>query len=191
MFAKYLELSASALFLTTLSLYLLDWFTKNNSKKLFVYSIMLFFIYLYMPIYDNFSVAILLRGLYSDLSVTFICLIMVAYINKVIYYQNMIFLPKKISLLNIILSVMLYLSAFGVIDYDIYSHGYSLNLYMIVGVMCFNIMVYLINKKYAWILLISTAAYYFEIIPSKNIFDYFIDIPLFIISVISLFKKTY
>lgn len=186
MIAKYIELIATALLFTTLSLYLISNITKNKRRKIFKYSVVFFIIYFYIPVYEGVSIAKLARGFYSDLSMVFICLTIMAYVNKVVYVRNKMFLPKYIALINLIIGIILYLSTFGVINYDIYSHGYALNIYILAFLFIMCIFTYGISRTYSWILLVSIIGYYFELLPSNNIFDYLFDIPLIFLSLLSL-----
>lgn len=85
------------------------------------------------------------------------------------------------ALWNVILSLILFLSALNIIGIDIYRHGYGFSvLYIITALL--TIVLFVLRNPLALIFLACLASFQIGLLPSGNLFDYLTDGPLFLLS---------
>jgi len=95
------------------------------------------------------------------------------------------------SLWNILLSIVLYLSALGIIGIDLYGQGYGFSVFSIIIAMI-AIVLFLLRNPLGVFFLAYLVSFQFGLLPSDNIFDHLTDGFLFLFSlgiVISSFVK--
>jgi hypothetical protein len=109
---------------------------------------------------------------------------------------NLSFIKVKHRLINIysmllvsIFGIILYLSALGFINIDIYYYGFN---YSFMQMICFVfVLLYLMYfcDLYFLLMIIAFIMYFFKVQISMNFIDYLIDPMLWIYSMIYLFKR--
>lgn len=160
---------------------------KNNFNKyicktnLFIRLFSLIFVIilvLYCPLYHQFTLIQLFKGIIGNLSVVSLCLLII--LLMCIVFSNKLLNMSAIfnyhfAIILVILAGLIYLSTFDFIPFDLYSLGYFPNQ---VTLICFGIIGFYFwyyARLYAWIWLIALISFYFKILPSNNLCDYLFD----------------
>lgn len=186
-----IAVAASTIFFTLIAFNIFILFSQQTKHYItrLTYAVAIAIITLYMPVYQGYSVVVLLRGVLNDLSIT--SLIVFA---GMLYHA--IFIPAKTSKINqcfatliIILGTLLYLSTFGFIAFDIYALGYLPNHYVLLGFVVLEFFLFYFASSYAWLWLLALGAYVLKLEASINLWDYLLDPVLWLLCIISLFKR--
>ncbi len=154
-------------------------FMSQIYKKSFFATLILFISLLSLvnliPLNRGSSLVQLIHGAIGDVSISsgtlLIVMIYKLLANKRRYY---ILSMAELSLI-IIIGTVLYLSAFGFIDFDLYNYGYIENYYILFVFSCSILLLLLFNLSLGYIWLISFIAYYFKLLESHNFWDYLLD----------------
>lgn len=142
-----------------------------------------------VPLYHNFTISQLFRGVFGNLSITSILLFWIWLLRRIFAPKVSNIINKNFTIVVLILATLLYVSAFGFIPSDIYGLGYFPNTYVLIGF--FILEIYLWNKArlYAWLWLIAFIGFYFKVQDSTNLWDYLLDPLLFVFCIANLLRK--
>ncbi|MBY0379255.1 MAG: hypothetical protein K2P99_02520, partial [Burkholderiales bacterium] len=127
-----------------------------------------------VPIVMQTNILWIMRGALSDLSINSMLILLILATNKVFG----VCIPRikySYALLIFIIGVMLYLSVFGVINFSIYNLGFTPNWSFFLGLYFIVLLIWQLNRFYAWVLFISLVAFYYKLQNSINLWDYIID----------------
>ncbi|PAF54081.1 hypothetical protein BKH42_02390 [Helicobacter sp. 13S00482-2] len=152
------------------------------SKRINLTLIILGGIVVNIPI-KNLSINILSYSYVGEMSVflfTF-CIVMI-FENFKTHQSNL--LSFKGFVFIFIFGFILYLSAFNIIPVNLY---YQSPIFIIITCCLIAILGYFIDKILGIIYLLSLFAYSLNVMDSKNLFDYFIDVPTWFLSIIYIF----
>ncbi len=138
-----------------------------------------------IPIYNGFNILFLMRGVLSDLSIT-TGILSLLYIFKNIFKIDVKILSKTTSLVIFLFASILYLSAFGLLPFDIYDLGFTPSIAVICILGLTLLIIYKYNRIISWVLLLAYLCFYFKLQTSINLFDYLFDPVLWIISFLCL-----
>ncbi len=154
----------------------------------------LIFIITFIPL-EGYSINLYLRGLFNDLSITTLCLLMLFLYQAFLYqplsqsvYSRTVYIPVAVS------GAVLYPLALGYGPVDPYAWGYLNQSHGLTAPLLF-IAVLLLLASYAFIkqytlllicILLSVTAYQLNILESRNIWDYLLDPLLWIYALIQL-----
>lgn len=151
---------------------------KRESLKInILLSILLLLLVNFIPIFHGVCLVAFLNGCFSDLSITFICILVYILSNKLIndsFYVKNVFSPPIIVVAISLLGLILYLSATGLIKYDIYALGYN-NPYFLLGLAFISVVIFYFNRLFALVWLLALIAFYFKVQTSNNLWDYLFD----------------
>jgi hypothetical protein len=141
-----------------------------------------------IPIYHSLNICQILYGIFSEPSVTS------AIIGGLLILRNLfaVDLPfdrhiKYFMLIVVVLSILLYLSVCGVINYDIYGLGYNITIDKLLCLLIILGLVWYYNPIYSLVWFIAIIAFACNMQNSHNLWDYLFD-P--ILAIASMFKLT-
>ncbi|MFA6074203.1 MAG: hypothetical protein WCV63_02180 [Negativicutes bacterium] len=129
---------------------------------------------------DGASLAMCVRGLTGDISITSLVLIC----SMVVSEMTNINVKYKVSILHLTVMVviggLLYLTTFGIIPFDLCYFGYD---YIYIATLLFLYAVFNLNKSVisAVVAIAIMVAFQFNLLGSRNLFDYLIDLPLWLV----------
>ena len=98
-------------------------------------------------------------------------------------------IPKEFALTVALLGIILYLSVFGFIAFDLYGKGYFPTSLFILIFFIIEIYLWRNARSYAFIWLIALICFYFKFESSNNLWDYLFDPVLWFISLFRLFRR--
>lgn len=153
--------------------------------KRFIFVFIIFVFIRYMPIYEGMSIAYILRGMLSDLSITTMLLFATFLYGEIQRNNNCYKISNVIWFVIFITDLILCLSVFGCIPFDIYSSGYfpkGLLIFYLIAQFLF----WQLNKKFVLFWLLALIGYIFKVLPSPNLWDYLMDPVLWLISLFYL-----
>lgn len=147
---------------------------------------------LFVPVFKGCSITMILRGVGGELSLTTSIILLILFIEKVLDTKlNFTFFDPITSSIIALLGVVLYISTFGLVSFDIYSYGYLANkpIITILGYILLQLLMWKCDKKLALIWLISLIGFKYNIQLSNNLWDYLFDPILWLISIFHLIKR--
>ncbi|MDO7252604.1 hypothetical protein [Helicobacter cappadocius] len=151
------------------------------SKKINFILMILGAIVVNIPI-NNLSINILTYSYTGRMSVfLFTFCIMTIFENLKTHQNNLISLRGFVFIF--LFGLILYLSALNLIPINLY---YQSSIFIIITCCLITIVAYYIDKILGIIYLLCLFAYSLNTMDSKNLFDYFIDVPTWILSIISI-----
>ena len=161
----------------------------NSTLYRVVLVILLSLLTVFLPIYHKFSLLQIIYGTMGNVSL-FTLLLMIAMIfNFILFNKININIDYRLDLIFIILGFLLYFSALGFIQIDIYSYGYYPNKTFLLLIIIWSVVLLKLNTLYSWIMLFSIIGFYFKIMASNNLWDYLIDPILWVISIVNIVNK--
>ncbi|MEI6286649.1 MAG: hypothetical protein WCP79_09135 [Bacillota bacterium] len=176
---NYVQLIAIALFFGVL---ISKWILPKLQKSRVLQSGVILLIaatFMYIQI-DGATLAMCLRGLIGNLSIPSLLLIGLATLSIVADTR----IYCKFTLLQlggmVLLGGILYLTTFGIIPFDLYYYGYD---YVYIATALFIYAVFSFKKTIvpAVAAIAIMIAFKIELLGSRNIFDYIIDLPLWLV----------
>lgn len=151
------------------------------SKKINLILMLLTAIVVNIPI-KGFSINIFTYSYLGGMSAFLFALSLVTIFENLKTHQNNL-LNIKGFIFIFIFGLILYLSTLNLIPIDIY---YQSPTFIIITCCVITIFAYYIDKILGTLYLLSLFAYSLNIMDSKNLFDYFIDLPVWILSIVCI-----
>ena len=142
-----------------------------------------------ISLYHGSSLIEIIRGMVGDVSIAsgiFLLLIIANQFNFKDNKKPLLSLSEKITL--VVSGLLLYLSTFGFIGFDIYHLGY-LSPWTIITASALIFILIIFNRHLGYIWLLSIAGFYFCLQSSNNLWDYLFDPVLWLILVVNLVGK--
>lgn len=201
--ADFIAISNNTLLLTALLFLIIRLVNKSQQYGCYIITILILLFIVLVPIYHGFTLAQVARGIVGDLSITGLimqCAIWVNYIRNSksnVYYK----IPCKVDFFNDILShkfciiifilgLVLYLTTFNFIPFDLYAWGFY-PTYLLVLIFILELIFWQINKIFAFIWLVALAAFYYKLQVSINLWDYLLDPILWLICTFKLLSNLF
>lgn len=151
------------------------------SKKMNLILMLLTAIVVNIPI-KGFSINIFTYSYLGGMSAFLFTLSLVMIFENLKIHQNNL-LNIKGFIFIFVFGLILYLSTLNLIPINIY---YQSPAFIIIACCVIAILAYYIDKILSTLYLLSLFAYSLNIMDSKNLFDYFIDLPVWILSIICI-----
>lgn len=138
-----------------------------------------------LPVYDGYSLNWLLSGIDGGLSINLLC-ILGLYVATRLFNLKCELVSIPFAMVIVIAGIILYLSTFGFISFDIYSLGY-LPRFVLIPIGLVTICIFWGNNKFnGLILLLGLICFEFKVLHSNNLYDYLIDPVLWGICVVRI-----
>lgn len=151
------------------------------SKKINLILMLLTAIVVNIPI-KGFSINIFTYSYLGGMSAFLFTLSLVMVFENLKTHQNNL-LNIKGFIFIFVFGLILYLSTLNLIPIDLY---YQPPIFIIIICCLITIFAYYIDKILGILYLLSLFAYSLNIMDSKNLFDYFIDVPVWILSIVCI-----
>ncbi len=173
---------------------LITYISTLPKKSLFASSLLFLTILLLInlvPIHRGSSLVEILRGVIGDVSTASGCLLIFIIVEQFNFNESK---TKILSLYETIflclLGLLLYLSTFGFISFDLYHLGYlSPNMLLFFAVIIFLLI--LSNRRLGYIWLFAIISFYFKLQSSNNLWDYLYDPILWLSLTTDLLSKAF
>lgn len=129
--------------------------------------------------FKGLSINMLTYSFLGEMSVFLFALSLITIFESLGKTQNAL-MNLKAFIFIFIFGLILYLSTLNLIPIDLYYQPTQITILICCAI---TILAYFIHKPLGIIYLISLLSYGLEIIESKNLFDYFIDVPIWVFSI--------
>lgn len=175
-FLDYIVLLSNGLLVCVLLLYIPYINNMQNWVRNLLLLLMLVFV-LFVPIFKGTSTVMLIRGVAGDMSITTSITVLILLVTNLSRKKIMHPIDKYSCSIVSVLGILLYVSAFGFVSFDLYSYGYLMDLKWIALIVYFilQIVLWYFNRTFAIIWLIAIIAYIFKLQNSNNLWDYLFD----------------
>lgn len=134
---------------------------------------------------DSSSWAMKLRGLLGDLSATSILLISLALYAQISGRRFLIENMQRAAFVIVIIGLLIYPAEMGLLSFGIYEYGYAWQLIAILAAAAS----WPSGKMPAVVMLSAALLFYISPEGSNNFFDFIIDFPLWVITLVYLIKN--
>lgn len=143
-----------------------------------------------VPLAAGYSLNWMLNGVDGGLSINLLCILGLFVVNRLFNLECEL-VSQPFAVVIVITGVILYLSNFGFISFNIYGLGY-LPQFVLIPIGLVTVYICSNNKFNGLILLLSLICFDFKVLNSNNLYDYLIDPVLWgicVLRVLLSFKK--
>lgn len=186
-----LQVYGYSLLIINIVIYLVGCCDKQLGNRINIFlSIFILLLVNFVPVFHGVSFIAFLNGCFADLSIMFIGVLTYILFAELLYNNSCVdklFFPFVLITISLF-GLILYLSATGLIKYDIYALGYN-NSYFLLGFALLAIVSFYFSRLFAIIWLLAGVAFYLKLQTSSNLWDYLFDPFLWLWCLILLAQK--
>lgn len=168
----------------------IPWIKKQSILNKIMYIIFIIAFSVLVPIHMGYNILWMMHGTTSDLSITTFLLALLIVVKNLFNLDFKIF-SKAFAIIVISVGTVLYLSALGFTSFSIYDVGFIPNIYLLLGFLVVEIILWRCSKLSACLWLVAFIAYYFRLQTSINLWDYLMDPLLFFVLLVVFLKKIF